>query len=344
MNRIWIGSGSGMNLKSAIRNLKFSIIVVALLLALGYSAQAQQPKKVPRVGYLTVASLASNVARVEAFRQGLRELGYVEGKNIAIEWRSAEGKFERQSELAAELVRLKVDVIVSSGPTMTRAAKEATATIPIIMAQDTDPVENGFVASLARPGGNITGLSVLSPELSGKQLELLKEIVSKLSRVAVIGNSNEPANSKTFKEIELAAGAFKVQVQSLDVRDSKDIETAFRAATKAHADALIVLASAIVTDHRTAIAKLALKSRLPAIYGSSIWVDDGGLMSYGTSLIDLSRRAATYVDKILKGAKPADLPVEQPTKFEFIINLKAAKQIGLTIPPNVLARADRVIR
>jgi putative tryptophan/tyrosine transport system substrate-binding protein len=344
MNRIWIGSGSGMNLKSAIRNLKFSIIVAALLLALGYSAQAQQPKKVPRVGYLTVASLASNVARVEAFRQGLRELGYVEGKNIAIEWRSAEGKFERQSELAAELVRLKVDVIVSSGPTMTRAAKEATATIPIIMAQDTDPVENGFVASLARPGGNITGLSVLSPELSGKQLELLKEIVSKLSRVAVIGNSNEPANSKTLKEIELAAGAFKVQVQSLDVRDSKDIETAFRAATKAHADALIVLASAIVTDHRTAIAKLALKSRLPAIYGSSIWVDDGGLMSYGTSLIDLSRRAAVFVDKILKGAKPADIPVEQPTKFEFIINLKAAKQIGLTIPPNVLARADRVIR
>ena len=344
MNRIWIGSGSGMNLKSAIRNLKFSIIVAALLLALGYSAQAQEPKKVPRVGYLTVASLASNVARVEAFRQGLRELGYMEGKNIAIEWRSAEGKFERQSELAAELVRLKVDVIVSSGPTMTRAAKEATATIPIIMAQDTDPVENGFVASLARPGGNITGLSVLSPELSGKQLELLKEIVSKLSRVAVIGNSNEPANSKTLKEIELAAGAFKVQVQSLDVRDSKDIETAFRAATKAHADALIVLASAIVTDHRTAIAKLALKSRLPAIYGSSIWVDDGGLMSYGTSLIDLSRRAAVFVDKILKGAKPADIPVEQPTKFEFIINLKAAKQIGLTIPPNVLARADRVIR
>ncbi len=318
-----------------------SILVVAVQLTIGLVADAQQSAKVPRIGYLTVASLSSNVARIEAFRQGLRELGYVEGKNIVIEWRSTEGKFERQSELAAELVHLKVDVIVSSGPTMTRAAKEATATIPIVMAQDSDPVENGFVASLARPGGNITGLSVLSPELSGKQLELLKEIVSKLSRVAVIGNSNEPANPKTLKEIELVAGSFGVQLQPLDVRGSKDIETAFRAATKAHADALIVLASAIVTDHRTKIANLALKSRLPAIYSSSIWVDDGGLMSYGTSLNDLSRRAATYVDKILKGARPADLPVEQPTKFEFIINLKAARQIGLTIPPNVLVRAIR---
>ncbi len=321
-----------------------SILVVAVQLTIGLVADARQSAKVPRIGYLTVASLSSNVARIEAFRQGLRELGYVEGKNIVIEWRSAEGKFERQSELAAELVRLKVDVIISSGPTMTRAAKEATATIPIVMAQDSDPVENGFVASLARPGGNITGLSVLSPELSGKQLELLKEIVSKLSRVAVIGNSNEPANPKSLKEIELVAGSFGVQLQPLDVRGSKDIETAFRAATKAHADALIVLASAIVTDHRTKIANLALKSRLPAIYSSSIWVDDGGLMSYGTSLNDLSRRAATYVDKILKGAKPANLPVEQPTKFEFIINLKAARQIGLTIPPNVLVRADKVIK
>src|SRR5437016_1405685 len=205
--------------RTAMTKKTILFALCSLLLAPSSASEAQQPTKIPRIGYLTVASLSSNVARVEAFRQGLRELGYVEGKNIAIEWRSAEGKFERQSELAAELVRLKVDVIVSSGPTMTRAAKEATATIPIIMAQDTDPVENGFVASLARPGGNITGLSVLSPELSGKQLELLKEIVSKLSRVAVIGNSNEPANSKTLKEIELAAGAFKVQVQSLDVRD-----------------------------------------------------------------------------------------------------------------------------
>jgi putative tryptophan/tyrosine transport system substrate-binding protein len=344
--RIRFGVSVSDNRKSKIENRKLAGIValVVTLAMCGAVAQAQQAKKVPRIGYLTVASLSSNVARVEAFRQGLRELGYVEGKNIVIEWRSGEGKVERQGELAAEVVRLKVDVIVTSGTTMTRAAKEATAAIPIVMAQDTDPVGNGFVASLARPGGNITGLSVLSPELSGKQLELLKEIVPKLSRVAVLGNSNEPANPKTLKEIELAARSFGVQLQPLDVLGPKDIETAFRAATKAHADALLVLPSAILTDHRTGVVNLALKSRLPAIYMSSIWVDNGGLMSYGTSLTDLSRRAATYVDKILTGTKPADLPVEQPTKFEFVINLKAAKQIGLTIPPNVLARADRVIK
>ncbi len=327
-----------------MRRIFFHLALSALLLAFYFPVEAQQAKKVPRIGYLTVASLSSNVARVEAFRQGLRELGYVEGKNIVIEWRSAEGKFERQGELAAELVRLKVDVIVSSGPTMTRAAKEATATIPIVMAQDTDPVGNGFVASLARPGGNITGLSALSSELSGKQLELLKEIVPKLSRVAVLGNSTEPGNPKTLKEIELAAGAFGVQLQSLNVLNPRDIETAFRAGTKAHADALLVLSSPALADHRSQIANLALKSRLPVMYYSQAFVDVGGLMSYGTSFTHLSHRAATYVDKILKGAKPADLPVEQPTKFEFVINLKAAKQIGLTIPPTVLARADKVIR
>jgi putative ABC transport system substrate-binding protein len=285
------------------------------------SAQAQQPTKVPRIGYLTVASLFANVARVEAFRQGLRDLGYVEGKNIVIEWRSAEGKFERQGELAAELVRLKVDVIVSSGPTMTRAAKEATATIPIVMAQDTDPVGNGFVASLARPGGNITGLSVLSPELSGKQLELLKEIVPKLSRVAVLGNSNEPANPKTLKEIELVAGSFRLQLQPLDVLDPKDIETAFREASKGRAEALLVLAGLVFTSQRRRLADLAVKSRLPAIYYAAEFVEDGGLMTYGANRSDLARRAAIYVGKILKGAKPADLPVEQPKKFEFIVNL-----------------------
>jgi ABC-type uncharacterized transport system substrate-binding protein len=319
-------------------------LLTVLLLAPAQLAEAQQPKKIPRIAYLTVASLSSNVARVEAFRQGLRELGYVEGKNIVIEWRSGEGKFERQGELAAEVVHIKVNVIVTSGPTMTRAAKEATAAIPIVMAQDTDPVGNGFVASLARPGGNITGLSTLSPDLSGKQLELLKEIVSKLSRMAVLGDSNEPANPKTLKEIELAAGPFGVQLQSLDVLGPKDIETAFRAAIKPHADALLVLASAVLTDHRTEIVNLALKSRLPVIYFSGVYLEAGGLMSYGPSLPDVSRRAATYVDKILKGAKPGDLPVEQPTKFELVINLKAAKQIGLTIPPNVLARADKVIK
>ena len=316
----------------------------AMLFALSNSASAQQTAKIPRIGYLTVSPLSANVVRVEAFRQGLRELGYVEGKNIVIEWRSGEGKLEREGELLAEALRLKVDVIVTSGPTMTRAAKQATVTIPIVMTFDSDPVGNGFVASLARPGGNITGLSALSPELSGKQLELMKEIVPKLSRVAVLGNSNEPANPKTLKEIELAAEALGVQVQPLDVRGPKDIETAFRAATKARADALVVLASAVLSDQRAKVANVALKSRLPAVYFRQEFVEAGGLMSYGTSFADLSRRAATYVDKILKGAKPADLPVEQPKKFEFVINLKTAKQIGLTIPPNVLARADRVIR
>ena len=228
-------------------------LLATVLLTTAPPAEAQQAKKIPRIGYLTVSSLSANAARIEAFRQGLRELGYVEGKNIVIEWRSAEGKFERQGELAAELVRLKVDVIVTSGPTMTRAAKEATVTIPIVMAFDSDPIGNGFVASLARPGGNITGLSALSPELSGKQLELLKEIIPKLSRVAVLGNSSEPANPKTLKEIELAAGALRVQLQPLDVLGPKDIETAFRAASKGRADALLVLASPVISSRRTQI-------------------------------------------------------------------------------------------
>ena len=227
---------------------------------------------------------------------------------------------------------------------MTRAAKQATVTIPIVMAFDSDTVGNGFVASLARPGGNITGLSAVSPDISGKQLELLKEIVPKLFRVAVLGNSTEPANPKTLREIEMAAGAFGVQLQPLNVLRLKDVETAFRAATKGHAEAAIVLPSPIIFGLRTQIGNLALKSRLPVMYFRREFVEAGGLMSYSTSFTDLSRRSATYVDKILKGAKPADLPVEQPTNFEFVINLKTAKQIGLTIPPNVLARADRVIR
>jgi putative ABC transport system substrate-binding protein len=329
---------------SAVRDHRLVLtLAAALFFALWFHAEAQQPK-IPRIGYLTVPSLSANVARVEAFRQGLRDAGYSEGKNIVIEWRSAAGKSERQSELVGELVRLKVDVLVTSGPTMTRAAQEATRTIPIIMAQDTDPVGNGFVSSLARPGGNITGLSTLSPELSGKQLELLKEIIPRLSRLTVLANSSEPANAKTLREIQLAAAGFGVQFQSLDVLDSSDLQTAFRVTTQAPTDALLVLASAVLTDHRTEIANLAIRRRLPTMSFSGVWVESGGLMSYGPSLPDLARRAATYVEKILKGAKPADLPVEQPTKFELVINLKTAKQIGLTIPPNVLARADRVIK
>jgi putative ABC transport system substrate-binding protein len=320
------------------------LTLYAMLSALCSSAQAQQPTKIPRIGFLSASSPAALSARIEAFRQGLRELGYVEGKNIVIEWRSAEGKLDRLPALAAELVRLKVDIIVTAGPSLTHAAKEATSTIPIVMTFDPDPVGSGFVASLARPGGNITGLSTLSPEISGKQLELLKETVPKLSRGAVLGNSTSPGNAQALREMELAAEAFKAKLQYLDVLDPKDIETAFRAASKGRADAILVLPSPVLTSQRTQIVDLAVKSRLPAIYWRSDFVEAGGLMSYGTSQNDLDRRAATYVDKILKGTKPADLPVEQPTKFELVINLKTAKQIGLTVPQKVLARADKVIK
>ena len=322
----------------------YRIALCTMLFALSLSAEAQQPTKIPRIGYLLGVSLSASSTRTEAFRQGLRDFGYVEGKNIIIEWRSAEGKFDRLPALAAELVRLKVDVIVTAGPIPTRAAKEVTSTIPIIMTQDPDPVGNGFVASLARPGGNITGLSTLAPELSGKQLELLKEIIPKLTRVAVFGTSTRAGNAQALKEIELAAGAFKVKLQYLDVLDPKDIETAFQGATKGRAEAVLVLQSAVFFSQRTQIAELAIKSRLPAIYYTTEFVEAGGLMSYATSYTDLFRRAATYVDKILKGRTPSDLPVEQPMKFEFVVNLKAAKQIGLTIPPNVLVRANKVIR
>ena len=321
-----------------------SILFLVVLLAVAVVAEAQQPAKITRIGYLDAVSLSVNAARVEAFRQSLRKLGYVEGKNIFIEWRSADGKLDRLPALAAELVHLKVDIIVTGGRSATRAAKEATSTIPIVMTQDSDPVATGFVASLARPGGNITGLSTLAPELSGKQLELMKEIIPKLSRVAVFGSSTSPGNAQLLTEVELAARAFKVQLQYLDVLDPKDIETAFRAASNGRADGVLVQNSAVFSSRRTQLVDLALKSRLPAIYWSSDFVEDGGLMTYSTSVTDLNRRAATYVDKILKGTKPADIPVEQPTKFELVINLKAAKQIGLTIPPNVLARADKVIR
>jgi putative tryptophan/tyrosine transport system substrate-binding protein len=316
----------------------------AMLFALSYSASAQQPKKIPRIGFLAGVSPSTISARTEAFRQGLRELGYVEGKNIIIEWRYAEEKLDRLNDLAAELVRLKVEVIVSAAPTVTRSVKEATKTIPIVMAFDDDPVGNGFVASLARPGGNITGLSNLSPEISGKQVELLKEIVPRLSRVAVFGTLTRPCNTQSLKEIELAAGAFGVKVQYLDVQNSKDIETAFRAASKGRADSVLVLGGTVINSHRKQLIDLSVKSRLPAIYARPEFVEDGGLMTYGPNINDLYRRAATFVDKILKGAKPGDLPVEQPKKFEFVVNLKAGKQISLTIPPNVLVRADRVIK
>src|SRR5262245_50082459 len=268
-----------------------------MLLALSYSAWAQQPKKVPRIGLLGGIGSAES-ARTAAFRQGLRELVYVEGKNIVILWRDAEGKPDRQRALAVELVRLKIDVLVTTGSGATRAAKEATATIPIVMAQDPDPIGNGFVASLARPGGNITGLSNLGPELSGKRLELLKEVVPKLTRVAVLGTSTFPGNAQILKEVELVAGALKVKLQYLDVLHLRDIETAFRGASKGRAQAVLVLAGGVFTSQRTQLVAHAVKGRLPAIYFAIEFVEDGGLMTYGANRSDLARRAATYVDKI----------------------------------------------
>jgi putative tryptophan/tyrosine transport system substrate-binding protein len=314
-----------------------------LFLTTFHLAQAQQPPtKIPRIGYIMTRFL--DPVRSDALRQGLRELGYVEGKNIIIDWRSAEGKLDRLPGIVAELVRLKVDVIVTGGPLPTRVTKDATSTIPIVMTQVNDPVANGFVDSLARPGGNITGSSTLAPEISGKQLELLKEILPSLSRVAVFGTSTQPGNAQSLKEVELAAGALAVKLQYVDILVSRDIENAFRAAVKGRAHAVLMIApSSVVGDRRQEMVDLAVKSRLPVIYPFSSYVEAGGLMFYGANLTDLDRRAATFVDKILKGAKPADLPVEQPTKFELVINLKTAKVLGLKIPAHLLMEADRVI-
>ena len=326
-------------------NRKLLWLITVSFLACLRLVEAQQQPKLPRTAYLALSSApTTDQRRLDALREGLRKLGYVEGKSILVESRYAAGNLDRLNELATELVRLKVDVIVSGGPAPTRAAKGATSTIPIVMTQDPDPVGNGFVASLARPGGNITGLSTHAPEISGKQLELLRQIVPKLSQVAVFGTSTIPGHALSLREIGLAAGALNVQLHYQDILGPKDTETAFRAASKGRVDALIVLGGAVLGSQRTRILEFASKSRFPAIYTGSPVVEAGGLMSYGVSVTDLTRRAATYVDKILKGAKPADLPVEQPTKFELVINLKTAKQIGLTIPPSVLARADRVIK
>jgi putative ABC transport system substrate-binding protein len=316
----------------------------ATLFSLCDSVQAQQSAKVPRIGFIT-ASVSYNPARIEAFRLSLRDLGYVEGKNIVIEWRADEGKRDRQRAIAAELARLKVDVIVTVSTAQTRSAREASATIPIVMTTASDPVASGLVASLARPGGNVTGLSTLTPEISGKRLELLKEVVPRLTRVAVFASSSTPEGAQVLKELDLAARSLGVKLQNLDVLSLKDFETAFQAAVKGHATGVLVrVRGPILSPHRKEVAKLAVKNRLPVIYEDAEDVDAGGLMSYGVSIPDLYRRAAIYVDKILKGAKPADLPVEQPIKFEFIINLNAAKQIGLTIPQWTLMKADRVIK
>jgi len=316
---------------------------VASTLVWPVAAEAQQAQKVPRIGHVTISSLSSNAARNAAFERALRELGYVPGKNIVIEWRSAEGKFSRLPAILAELLRLEVDLIVSGGASVTRAAKHATSTVPIIMRQDPDPVGNGFVASLARPGGNITGVSSLTADLSRKRLELLKEIVPGLSRVAVLGTSTNASNAQQIKETKLAADAIGVQIHFLDVLRPGDIESAFLAADDRRAEAFLMLFGPILRPHRRRVTELAIKSQRPAVYPFSVFVEAGGLMSYGTSLLHLEHRAAIYVDKILKGAKPADLPIETPTKFELVVNLKTAKRLGITIPSSILLRADEVI-
>ena len=324
-------------------NNRRKLIITFAACAAPIGVFAQQPAKVARIGFLEASTPSAIAARIDAFRQGLRELGYVEGKNIVIDYRYAEGKFDRLSALAAELVNLKVDIIVTGGPTSIRPAREATSKIPIVMAFDTDPVGSGFVASLAHPGGNITGLSTLAPEIIGKQMELLKEIVPKLARLAVLGTSTRPGSAQALKGAELAAKKIKVQVQYLDVIDPKDIEAAFHAASKGGAGAVLMLGSPVFIAQRAQIAEIAAKNRLPAIYDRAEFVEAGGLMTYSVSLTDLARRAATYVDKILKGRTPADLPVEQPTKFELIVNMKTAKALGIKIPNSILVRADKVI-
>jgi putative ABC transport system substrate-binding protein len=322
-----------------------SILVVVMCVTVGVVAQAQQPARSPRIGILVAASASSYTARVEAFRQRLRQLGYVEGKNIVIEYRYAEGKLERLPDFAAELVRLKVDVIVTAtGGRDTLAAKKAGPTLPIVFATASDPVGSGLVSSLARPGGNITGLSTMAPDLDGKRLELLKEAFPKVARVAFVWVPSGPRGNLTLTEMEAAAKALGTKLLSLPVRSLDDFESAFARAKKERAQALITTPSPLITTQQRQVLDFAAKNRLPAMYPTSEFVEAGGLMSYGPNPADSWRRAADFVDKILKGTKPAEIPVEQPMKFEFVISLIAAKQIGVTIPPNVLVRADRVIR
>jgi putative ABC transport system substrate-binding protein len=323
------------------------VLLIGLALASVHLAEAQQTNRVPRIGWLVtgVPSSSSSSLSLEAFRQGLRDLGYIEGKNIQIESRYAEGKLDRLPSLVAELVQSKVDVLISGTLVAIRAAKQATNTIPIVMVLSVDPVATGLVDSLARPGGNITGLTNLARDLSGKRLELFKEVVPGISHVGMLRDADDPSAAIGFKEYEAVARALKVQLQSLEVHGpNPDLEGAFQAAAKGRANALITIRGSLFNRYPKRIADLAIKNRLPLMFERNEYVEAGGLMSYATNDVDQWRRAATYVDKILKGAKPSELPVEQPTKFELVFNLKTAKQIGLTIPPNVLARADKVIK
>jgi len=318
----------------------------AMLFAFSPPAEAQQPKKVPRIGFVIGIGDPSNPGpNVAGFRQGLPDFGYIEGKNIVVEYRYVEGMSDRIPSLVAELVQLKVDVLVVSGPPTIRAAKQATKTIPIVIVTQDDPVASGYIDSLARPGGNITGLSRLTRELSGKRLELLTQVVPKISGVGVLWDADNPEAANSFKDYEAAGRALKIQLQSLGVRGpNPDLEWAFQAAAKRHVNALVTINTPVLNRQQKRIVDLAIKNRLPLICERIEYVEAGGLVSYSANDSESFRRAAYYVDRILKGAKPADLPVEQPTKFEFVINLKTAKQIGLTIPPEVLARANRLIK
>jgi ABC-type uncharacterized transport system substrate-binding protein len=328
-----------------MRKKVIGLTLSAMLFALSVNIEAQQPKKIARIGYLFASTPAATARNIEAFRQGMRELGHVEGKTFVLELRYGEARAERFPEIARELVGLKLDMIVAATDVVIAAVKRETQTIPIVMAASNDPVATGLVASLARPGGNVTGLSIISPELSGKRLELLREVVPGLSRVAVLWNPDVRGAVLDYRETEAAAGSLGLQLQSVEVVRAEDLNRAFSAITKHRAQALIVPpANPVAFGMRDQIASFVQKNKLPSIYAQREYVDAGGLMSYGPSTPDMHRRAATYVDKILKGRKPADLPVEQPTKFELVINLNTAKQIGLTIPPNVLARADTVIK
>jgi putative tryptophan/tyrosine transport system substrate-binding protein len=322
----------------------FSFALGAALFAFCFAANAQQPKKVSRIGYLS--STPNPGPQVEAFRRGLRELGYTEKKDFQIEYRHIEGRTERVPTLVGELIKLDIDVFVSPMPPAIRAAKQATKTIPIVMVVPTDPVTTGLVDSLARPGGNVTGLTRLTRELSGKRLELLQEVIPRISRVGVLwDNANEPALATALKEHEIAARALKIPLQSLEVRGpNPDFDGVFRDAAKGHVNALISTMTPLLVHYAKRIADLAIKNRLPLMVERGEFVEAGGLMSYSANDAEIFRRAAWYVDKILKGAKPGDLPVEQPTKFEFLINLKTAKALNLTIPQSVLYRADKVIK
>ena len=330
--------------RNVAKTASILVCFLAAVLLVYTPALAQQPAKLLRIGLVDAGSPATTGHRAQAFVQGLRDLGYIEGQNIVIEYRWASGNLGSLPALVHELVGLNVAVIVSSATPAIRIAKEQTTVIPIVMAGVTDPVGVGFVSSLARPGGNITGVTHLAPDLSGKRIDVLKEVVPRLSRLAVFWNPNQPGQSAAFKETQIAAQALKVNLISKEVRNREDIEKSFSGLAKERAQALFELPDPLIFVNRQLITEFAAKHKLPAMYSFREYVDAGGLMSYGTSFPELFRRAATYVDKILKGTRPADLPVEQPKKFEFIVNLKAAKQIGLTIPPNVLVRADRVIR